>query len=144
MTMTTTARVLGIDYGEARIGVAVSDELGMFAHPLETIAVREIADPVARVAELALEKKVETIIVGLPRNMNGSYGPAAEHARAFGEKVKAAAGCDVRFWDERLTTVAAQKALHDAGRNVKKSRPVIDQVAAQFILQGWLDAQALA
>jgi putative Holliday junction resolvase len=135
-------RVLGIDFGDARVGVAISDELGMLAHPLETITVRE-TDPVARVAQLVAERGIETVVVGLPRNMDGSHGPAAEKARAFGDKIRESAQCTVRMWDERLTTVAAQRALHETGKNAKQSRALIDQAAAQIILQGWLDAQAM-
>jgi putative Holliday junction resolvase len=136
-------RVLGIDHGDARIGLAISDELGMLAHPLETIAVKEIADPLAHIAAIVAREKIGVIILGLPRNMDGTYGPAAEKVRAFAEKLRAACACDVKLWDERLTSVAAQRSLHEAGRNVKKSRAVIDQVAAQLILQGWLDSQAM-
>ena len=135
-------RALGIDLGEARIGVAISDDLGMMAHPLETIAVKE-REPVARVAEIVARDKIEMIILGLPRNMDGTYGTASEKARAFAEKLRAAVPCEIKLWDERLTSVAAQKSLHAAGRNVKQSRAVIDQVAAQMILQGWLDSQAM-
>jgi putative Holliday junction resolvase len=135
-------RALGIDLGEARIGVAVSDELGMLAHPVETIVVKETADPLGRVVQLATEKDVGHVIIGLPKNMDGTTGPAAEKVRAFADKLREKLTCPVRLWDERLTTVAAQRYLHDAGRNAKQSRAVIDQVAAQIILQGWLDAQA--
>lgn len=134
-------RALGIDVGEARIGVAVSDELGMLAHPVETIVVRDTPDPVARIAQLVAEKEIAQIVVGLPKNMDGTSGPAAEKARAFADRLRERVACPVRHWDERLTTVAAQRYLHDAGRNVKQSRAVIDQVAAQIILQGWLDSQ---
>jgi len=137
-------RALGIDFGEARIGVAVSDELGMLAHPVETICVKDTADPPGRVAQIAKEKDVSHIIIGLPKNMDGTSGAAAEKARAFAEILRGQVDCVVRLWDERLTTVAAQRYLHDAGRNAKQSRAVIDQVAAQIILQGWLDSQALA
>jgi putative Holliday junction resolvase len=136
-------RALGIDHGEARIGLALSDDLNMMAHPLETMTVKEIADPIAHIAEVVKSKDVGHIILGLPRNMDGSYGPAAEKVRAFGEKLRAACTCEVKLWDERLTSVAAQRSLHEAGRNVKNSRKVIDQVAAQLILQGWLDSQAM-
>lgn len=136
-------RALGIDHGEARIGLAISDELGMLAHPLETLHLKEVADPIARIADLAAREKLGIIVVGLPRNMNGTYGPAAEKVCAFAEKLRAAVSCEVKLWDERLTSVAAQRSLHEAGRDVKKSRAVIDQVAAQLILQGWLDSQAM-
>jgi putative Holliday junction resolvase len=135
-------RALGIDHGEARIGLAISDELGMLAHPLETIAVKE-TEPLARIAEVVARDKIGTIVLGMPRNMDGTYGPAAEKVKAFAEKLRAQTTCPVKLWDERLTSVAAQRSLHEAGRNVKNSRAVIDQVAAQMILQGWLDAQAM-
>lgn len=135
-------KILGIDHGEARIGLALSDDLGMLAHPLETIAVKQ-TDPLLRIREVVAREKVSRIILGLPRNMDGTYGPAAEKVRAFAEKLRAAVTCEVQLWDERLTSVAAQRALHESGRNVKQSRPVIDQVAAQLILQGWLDGEAM-
>jgi putative pre-16S rRNA nuclease len=134
-------RVLGIDLGEARVGLAISDELGMLAHPLETVQARE-RDPVERIAEVVEREKIETILLGMPRNMDGSYGPAAEKARAFAARLQTRVQCAVKFWDERLTSVAAQKALHASGRSVKQSRAVIDQVAAQILLQSYLDAQA--
>ncbi len=135
-------RILGIDIGEARIGLAVSDDLGMLAHPLETVHVKE-GNALGRVAEVVKRDGIATVVIGLPRNMNGTYGPAADKAREFAAKLQALAPCTIKFWDERLTTVAAQKSLHEAGRNVKQSRAVIDQVAAQLILQGYLDSQAL-
>jgi putative Holliday junction resolvase len=134
-------RALGIDHGDARFGIAISDELGMLAHPLETIAVRE-TDPLARVLKIVAEKSIGIIVLGLPKNMDGTTGAAAEKVRAFAEKLRAA-GCTVRLWDERLSTVAAQRNLHEAGRNAKTSRAVIDQAAAQIILQGWLDSQQM-
>lgn len=138
-------RALGIDLGEARIGLAISDDLGMLAHPLETILVKTTADPAAYIARIVEREKIGTVVLGMPRNMDGSYGPAAEKAKAFAAQLreKIPAACGIKFWDERLTSVAAQKALHASGRNVKQSRAVIDQVAAQMILQGWLDSQAM-
>ena len=136
-------RILGIDLGEARIGLAISDELGMLAHPLETVHLKEVADPVERIAAIAVRDDISKIVLGLPRNMNGTYGPASEKARAFAEKLTLRIGCEVKLWDERLTSVAAQRSLHEAGRTVKQSRAVIDQVAAQLILQGYLDSQAM-
>jgi putative Holliday junction resolvase len=136
-------RALGIDHGDARIGLAISDELGMLAHPLETIHVKDVADPIAHIAAIVARDKIGQIVLGLPRNMDGTYGPAAEKVRAFADKLRAACPCPLKLWDERLTSVAAQRSLHEAGRNVKNSRAVIDQVAAQMILQGWLDAQAM-
>jgi putative Holliday junction resolvase len=136
-------RALGIDHGDARIGLAISDELGMLAHPYETLVVKD-TDPISRIAHIVDDKKIEAIVIGLPRNMDGSTGPAAEKVRVFAERLRGRVACPVRMWDERLTTVAAQKSLHAAGRNTKQSRAVIDQAAAQLILQGWLDSQNMA
>jgi len=130
-------RVLGIDPGEARIGIAVSDELNMLAHPLVTLNARE--DPIEKIRAIVAEKGVDRIVIGVPRNMDGSYGPAAEKSRAFADLLTQKLGLPVIKWDERLTTVAAQRALHEAGRNAKQQKSVIDQAAAQIILQGWLD-----
>jgi putative Holliday junction resolvase len=135
-------RNLGLDHGDARIGVAISDELGMLAHAHSTIHVAE-GDPIPKIAALAAEQRIGTIVIGMPRNMNGTYGPAAEKVRAFAEQLRAAVACPVKLWDERMTTQAAQRGLHAAGRNTKQSREVIDKVAAQIILQSWLDAQAM-
>jgi len=134
-------RALGIDLGDARVGVATSDDLGMLAHPLETIQVKS-GGVLKRILELAKEKAVSTIVVGMPRNMDGTFGPAAEKSREFIEKLKAETTCRVVAWDERLTTVSAQRSLHEAGRKAKEHRAVIDQVAAQILLQSWLDSQA--
>jgi len=135
------SRALGIDLGDARVGVAVSDELGLLAHPLETIQVKA-GGVVKRVLGLAGEKGAGTIVVGMPRNMDGSYGPAAEKSRAFIAELQAGGGVRVVAWDERLTTVAAERSLHEAGRKARDHRAVIDQVAAQILLQSWLDSQA--
>ncbi len=137
-------RALGIDHGDARIGLAMSDELGMMAHPLETVVIKDTPDPIAHIAAVVASKDIGTIIIGLPKNMDGTLGNAAEKVRIFVEKLREKVSCPVRLWDERLTTVAAQRSLHEAGRNAKQSRKVIDQVAAQLILQGWLDSQSFA
>ena len=115
----------------------------MMAHPLETVVVKQVPNPVEYIANVVEKERVDTIVLGMPRNMDGTYGPAAEKTRAFAEKLRARLPeCTFKMWDERLTSVAAQKALHEAGRNVKQGRAVIDQVAAQMILQGWLDSQS--
>lgn len=131
-------RILGIDLGRARIGVAVSDELGMLAHPVETIAAS--GNPEKRIAELVREKNAERVIVGLPRHMNGSVGIGATEALAFAKKLQAMLPCEVLTWDERLTTTAANRALRESGRKARQSRGIVDQVAAQMILQGYLDS----
>jgi putative Holliday junction resolvase len=132
-------RCLGIDFGSSRIGIAISDDLGMLAHPLETIP-NDIGF-LSRLRQIVLEKGVSRIVVGVPRNMDGSYGSAAEKAKLFLSQLESEfAGVQLIGWDERLTTVEAQRLLHAAGRDVKKSRPVIDQVAAQVLLQSYLDS----
>ena len=133
-------RILGIDYGTARIGLALSDELQMLAHPAETITVAKTRDPAARIAEIVREKNVERIIVGLPRHMNGTAGASAEEAQALAEKLRGLVSCEVRTWDERLSTVAAQRALREAGKSTRQTRGYIDQVAAQMLLQSYLDS----
>jgi putative Holliday junction resolvase len=136
------SRSLGIDFGDARVGVAISDELNFLAHPLETIDVRR-TEAIPRIAALAAERGVGTVVVGMPRNMDGSRGPAAEKAQKFADALQAALpDCRVVTWDERLTTVSAQRSLREAGRKAHEQRGVIDQAAAQVILQSWLDAQA--
>ena len=134
-------RALGIDHGDVRIGLALSDELRMLAHPLETIAGDK--DAVSKIVKWVTEKCVDAVVIGFPKNMNGTKGPAAQKVEAFAEVLrgKLPEGVRVVLWDERTTTQAAQKSLHEVGRNVKNSRGIIDQVAAQLILQGWLDAQ---
>lgn len=131
-------RILGIDLGRARIGVAVSDELGMLAHPVETIPAR--MDVAARIAEIVREKNAERVVVGLPRHMNGSVGIGAAEALAFAEKLRARLSCEVVTWDERMSTMAANRALRESGQKTRNSRGVVDQVAAQMILQGYLDS----
>jgi putative Holliday junction resolvase len=108
----------------------------MLAHPLETVS-REKATQ--RIAALATEKTLGAIVIGVPRNMNGSIGESASDAAAFAEKLRSLVQCEVALVDERLSTVAAQRALQDAGCSARKSRAVIDQVAAQMILQTFLD-----
>ncbi|MEI8294362.1 MAG: Holliday junction resolvase RuvX [bacterium] len=133
-------KALGIDLGDARVGVSISDDLGMLAHPLETIPAQS-TDVVKRILALAAERSVAIIVVGMPRNMNGTLGPAADKAKAFIEALRRETTISVVSWDERLSTVSAQRALQEAGRNAKQQRAVIDQVAAQIILQSWLDSQ---
>ena len=132
-------RVLGIDLGQARTGIALSDELRMLAHPFETIANSSSVKVARRVQQIVTEKEVDCIVVGLPRNMNGTIGPAAELAQKFVETLRSLVGCEVVTWDERLSTVAAERALHDAGKKTRDTRGIRDQVAAQIILQSYLD-----
>jgi putative Holliday junction resolvase len=134
--------ILGIDFGRARIGLAVSDELRLLAHPLETIPVNN--DPIKRISEIVRERKIDKIIVGVPRHMSGQFGESANEALAFTSKLRARLKCSVEVWDERLTTVAAERALREAGKKTRKTRHIVDQVAAQMILQGYLDRECNA
>jgi putative Holliday junction resolvase len=132
--------ILALDFGRARIGVAISDELRLLAHPLETISATQ--QPAARVAEIVREKKVDHVVAGIPRQMNGQIGTAATEVLDFVEKLRAILPCPVVTWDERLTTVAAHRALRDAGKKTRDTRGYVDQVAAQMILQSYLDSRS--
>ncbi|MFM8788966.1 MAG: Holliday junction resolvase RuvX [Chthoniobacterales bacterium] len=136
------SRILAVDLGSVRTGVAVSDELGMLAQPWKTLPGGDKA--LDAVVSAVGELKPSRVLVGLPRNMDGTYGPAAEHSRAFADQLRARIECAVDLWDERLTTVAAQRALQESGRKARDQRGVVDQVAAQILLQSWLDRSACA
>jgi putative Holliday junction resolvase len=129
--------ILALDFGQVRIGAAVSDELQLLAHPLETIPANEQAP--SRVAEIVREKEVDHVVAGIPRRMNGQIGAAATEVLQFVEKLRAILPCPVVTWDERLTTAAAHRALRDAGKKTRHTRGYVDQVAAQMILQSYLD-----
>jgi len=132
--------ILGLDFGKARIGVAISDELQLLAHPLETIPTKE--RPESRVAKIVRDKNVDHVVAGIPRQMNGQIGAAATEVLQFVEKLRPILPCPVVTWDERLTTVAAHRALRDAGKKTRHTRGYVDQVAAQMILQSYLDRRA--
>ena len=140
MTRGAVNPILGLDIGHVRIGAAISDELQLLAHPLETIPANEHA--LSRVAEIVHQKKIDHVVAGVPRRMNGQLGTAASEVLQFVEKLRAILPCPVVTWDERLTTVAAQRALRDAGKKTRDTRGYIDQVAAQIILQNYLDRRA--
>lgn len=134
--------ILALDFGRVRIGAAISDELQFLAHPFETIPANQQA--LSRVAEIVREKKVDHVIVGFPRGLNGQIGAAATEVLEFVEKLRAILPCPVVTWDERLTTAAAHRALRDAGKKTRHTRSYVDQVAAQMILQSYLDSRALS
>ena len=133
--------ILGLDFGRARIGVAISDELQLLAHPLETIQANQ--QPAARIAEIVRERKIDHVVAGIQKRMNGQIGPAATEVLEFVERLRAILLCRIVTWDERLTTVAAHRALRDAGKKTRHTRGYVDQVAAQMILQSYLDSRAL-
>jgi putative Holliday junction resolvase len=134
------ARVLGIDHGDTRIGIALSDPTEFLASPLCVLDSTNAG--LDQIIALIAEHQVEKMVVGLPRNMDGSYGSATEKVRKFIEKLKARTDVPVFEWDERLSTVSAHNALREAGLDGKQRKGVVDKVAAQIILQNYLDAQA--
>ena len=132
--------ILALDFGRARIGAAISDELQLLAHPLETIPANAA---LSRIAKIVREKKVDYVVAGLPKRLDGQIGAAATEVLQFVEKLRAILPCPVVTWDERLTTAAAHRALRDAGKKTRQTRSYVDQVAAQMILQSYLDSRAL-
>ncbi|MCX7713656.1 MAG: Holliday junction resolvase RuvX [Chthoniobacterales bacterium] len=133
-------RVLGLDWGEVRVGVAISDELWEFAHPLETIDLRKV-NGVERVVGIVKGYGVVGVVIGMPRNMDGSYGEAAERVRRFAEKLQGRLeGVALYFVDERWSTRGAERVLREVGKSSRQQRGILDRVAAQEILQTWLDA----
>ena len=131
--------ILGVDFGRARIGLAISDELRLLAHPLETVPANN--ESVKRIAEIARERKIDKVVIGIPKHMSGEIGAAAREALEFADKLRAQVQCAVETCDERLTTVAANRALAAAGKKTRQTRKYVDQVAAQMILQGYLDRE---
>ena len=134
-------RILALDHGTVRIGVAVSDELKMMATPLEFIPAEPFASLLVRLKELLREKEVELILIGMPRNMDGSYGPAALKVQEFVAVLKEAVVVPIKTVDERLSSVQAQRFLREAGKKSKQQRGQVDQTAAAILLQSYLDNQ---
>ena len=132
-------RILGLDIGTKRIGVAVSDPLGITAQSVAVVECKGSEKDLERIASLVKEYKVTEIVVGVPYNMDGSEGPQAQQVRRFMAEITARVGLPVREWDERLSTVAAERVLLEADMSRAKRRKVIDKVAAVIILQGYLD-----
>ncbi|WP_227269755.1 Holliday junction resolvase RuvX [Roseobacter weihaiensis] len=131
----------GLDLGTQTIGVAVSDTFLSVATPLETIKRRKFTLDAARLAEIVATRQIGGLVLGLPRNMDGSEGPRCQSTRAFARNLEKIDGLDlpITFWDERLSTVAAERALLEADTSRKRRAEVIDHVAAGYILQGALD-----
>ncbi|BAF59246.1 MAG: Holliday junction resolvase RuvX [Pelotomaculum sp.] len=135
-------RIMGLDLGDKKIGVALSDPMGWTAQGLDVIAVKGPPEAsVERISELVRQYGVGKIVVGLPRNMNGSFGPRAERARAFAGCLAGALNLPVELWDERMTTLEAEKLLIEADLSRARRRQVIDKMAAVLILQSFLDSQ---
>ncbi|OEF98913.1 Holliday junction DNA helicase RuvA [Vulcanibacillus modesticaldus] len=132
-------RIMGLDVGDKTIGVAMSDQLGWTAQGVEVIKRKKIEMDLVRLREIIDEYQVEEIVVGLPKNMDGTIGPRAEKIMEFAEVLKSTFNLPLSFWDERLTTISAEKTLIEADISRKKRKQVIDKMAAMLILQGYLD-----
>ena len=135
-------RVLGIDYGEKRVGFAISDPSGTMALTLRTVEVRGEGDALTQAAAICRETEADRIVLGLPLNMNGSRGPMADKVTAFAGRLSKAVAAPVELVDERLSTSAVERALVDADVSRAKRKNLRDKLAAQVILQSWLDATA--
>lgn len=132
-------RILALDHGTKRIGVALSDELQMLATPLEYIPAEPFAAFLDRLKAILREKEVEMILVGMPRNMDGSYGPAALKVQEFVAVLKDALTVPIQTLDERLTSVQAHRFLSEGGVRSRQRKGKVDQMAAAILLQNWLD-----
>ncbi len=131
-------RIMAIDYGDARTGVAVSDLMGMIAGYTTVIPGRRNETIINEIIRLAQSHQVEELVVGLPRNMDGTEGPRAQLCRSFAEELEKASGLPVTMWDERRTTVEAHAILHQSGKRMKDHRKNVDAVAAALILESYL------
>ena len=137
-------RYLALDVGDATVGIAVSDLLGLTAQGVETIRRKCLEDDLGRLQELMTQYETKSLVIGLPRNMNGTQGERGDVVRGFAEEIrKAVPDAEIEFWDERLSTVAASRSLLEADLSRRKRRKVIDKMAAVFILQGYLDRLAM-
>ncbi len=132
-------RILALDIGSKRIGIAVSDELGLTAQGLESMSCRDLQTDLEHIKQLVEQYGAEEIVVGIPYNMNGSEGPQTSKVRTFMEKLSGRIDVPLKEWDERLSTVAAERTLLEADMSRSKRRKVIDKLAAVIILQGYLD-----
>lgn len=135
-------RILGLDPGSKRVGVALSDDLQMIAQPLDYIPAQPFEELATKLADLIKEQDVESVIVGMPRNMDGSYGPAAEKSKVFIAKLKDTIKIPIREWDERLTSAQANRVLIAGNVSRSKRKEKVDKMAAAILLQSFLDANA--
>ncbi|MBQ3111243.1 MAG: Holliday junction resolvase RuvX [Clostridia bacterium] len=134
-------RIIGLDYGEARIGVAVSDLLGTIANPLDTISEKDREKQLEKVLEVIKREKAEKIVVGLPKRMDGTLGHRAEYTKAFAEELSSRSSLPLVMWDERLSSSEAHRMLESGGVSGKKRKTKVDKIAAVLILQTYLDSQ---
>ena len=134
-------RILGIDYGDARIGTSVCDEMETMALPLKTVKSESMRKNIDAMAKLALSEKVGLIVIGLPLNMDGSEGERASKTRSFGKVLSKVSSLEVEYIDERLTSVEAEEIMDSVGVKKSKRKDIIDTIAAQIILQTYLDGK---
>jgi putative pre-16S rRNA nuclease len=135
-------RILALDHGTKRIGIAISDELKLIAQPLEFVPAEPFADVLARLKELVHDKQVELILIGMPRNMDGSYGPAARKVQDFVAALRGALTVPLKTWDERLTSAQANRCLIQGNVRREKRKEKVDKMAAAILLQSYLDSLA--
>ncbi|GAA4875600.1 Holliday junction resolvase RuvX [Paenibacillus vulneris] len=135
-------RLMGLDYGDKTIGIALSDELGWTAQGLEVIRRTTLERDFARIREIIDQYSVSELVVGLPKNMNNTIGPRGEICIEFAQSLQQALQMPVHLWDERLTTASAQRTLLEADVSRKKRKQVIDKMAAALILQGYMDSKS--
>lgn len=133
-------RVLALDFGKRRIGLAISDELGITAQGLDTLQRTNTREDLGHLAKLIAEKNVTLILMGKPLHMTGVEGRQAEYTRDFAGRLSTASGVPVEFWDERLTTVAAQRVLRESGISIQKRAQAVDRLAAVILLESYLDS----
>jgi len=133
-------RVLGIDYGEKRLGFAVSDEMEVVATPLAVHTRKKQGDDVTAVIRICRERNIERVVIGHPLNMDGSSGPAVDKVDEFAARLREQSDIEVEFWDERMSTMSAERVLIEGDMSRERRKKVIDKLAAQIILQNYLDA----
>ena len=139
-------RIMGLDFGSKTVGVAVSDPLGITAQGVEIVrrkSPNKLRQTLARIDELVREYDVEELVLGYPKNMNGTEGERCEKTREFKELLEKRTGLPVALWDERLTTVAADRSMMEAGLGRYERKEYVDEIAAVFILQGYMAAKAI-
>ncbi|MFA6860463.1 MAG: Holliday junction resolvase RuvX [Clostridia bacterium] len=132
------SRKMGIDYGDARIGIAFTDLLNIICSPYDTIKTTTLEENTTFLASLIQEKDVDTVVIGLPLNMDGSEGNRAIKTRVFGDALKAKTKVPVVYWDERLSSCEAEDILFESDMNWRKKKGIIDKIAASIILESWL------
>jgi len=129
-------RILGIDYGQKRIGIAISDPLRLIAYPLETVERKRIEDSIRRILE---KYSIEYVIIGYPLRTDGKLGEREEEVKSFAEKIKGKFNINIKLWDERYTTIEAERIIRDIGKKPSRDKGRVDRVAASLILQSYLD-----